>query len=64
MFNALKNDYELDDKIRNKIFNDERELVKIFDKKGKINKRLNVSDIKKISKYSVNVYVGGEDYGL
>ena len=64
VFNALKNDYELDDITRNKIFNEERELVKIFNKKGKINKRLNVSDIKKISKYSVNVYVGGKYYGL
>ena len=64
VFNALKNDYELDDITRNKIFNEQRELVKIFNKKGKINKRLNVSDIKKISKYSVNVYVGGEYYGL
>lgn len=51
VFNALKNDYELDDITRNKMFNEERELVKIFNKKGKINKRLNVSDIKK----SVNI---------
>ncbi|MDU7163437.1 MAG: type I pullulanase [Anaerococcus vaginalis] len=64
VINALKNDVEIDDYKRDKIFDKEIELVKIFDKEGNINKRLNVSDIKKFSKHSINVYIKGENYGL
>ena len=64
VINALKNDVEIDDYKRDKIFDKEIELVKIFDKEGNINKRLNVSDMKKFSKHSINVYIKGENYGL
>lgn len=64
VINALKNDVEIDDYKREKIFDKEIELVKIFDKEGNINKRLNVSDMKKFSKHSINVYIKGENYGL
>ena len=64
IINALKNDVEIDDYKRDKIFDKEIELVKIFDKEGNINKRLNVSDMKKFSKHSINVYIKGENYGL
>lgn len=64
VINALKNDVEIDDYKRDKIFDKEIELVKIFDKEGNINKRLNVSEMKKFSKHSINVYIKGENYGL
>ncbi len=64
VINALKNDVEIDDYKREKIFDKEIELVKIFDKEGNINKRLNVSEMKKFSKHSINVYIKGENYGL
>ena len=64
VFNGAKDDVGIDEFKRKKIFGDEISLVKIFDKMGKINERINVSEIGCFSKHSVNVYIRGENYGL
>lgn len=64
IFNGLNDDVAVDDFKRKKIFGEEISLVKIFDKRGKINKRINVFEINNFGKHSVNVYIRGENYGL
>ena len=64
IFNGLNDDVAVDDFKRKKIFGEEISLVKIFDKKGKINKKIKVSELDHFSKHSVNVYIRGENYGL
>ena len=64
IINALDKEVDINQNMRDRIFGLDKSLVKIFNQKGIINKRLSVSDVKKIGKLSANIYVKGEKNGL
>ena len=64
IINALDKEVDINQNMRDRIFGLDKSLVKIFNQKGIINKRLSVSDVKKICKLSANIYVKGEKNGL
>ncbi|PMC82510.1 type I pullulanase [Anaerococcus hydrogenalis] len=64
VINALDKDIYIDENLKNKIFEGEKDLVKIFNQKGIINERLDISEVNYLGKKSANVYIRGEKNGL
>lgn len=64
VLNASFDDISLNKTIKKQIFGDNDNLTKVFSKMGKINERINVSNIKTIQRHSANVYIKGEENEL
>lgn len=60
VINALDKEIYIDENLKNKIFEGEKDLVKIFNQKGIINERLDISEVNYLGKKSANVYIRGE----
>ncbi|MDY3007214.1 type I pullulanase [Anaerococcus porci] len=60
VFNASSSEVKLNKTLRDNIFSKDDIVRKVFSKMGKINNKINVSNIENFEKISVNVYIGGE----